>query len=846
MQTPIDILKIKRKKIIQNFTNTTKGFPLKDYTFCFDNYFLSTFENSLKKFSDNFVPFSIIALGGYGREEMCIKSDIDILFLFEKEMTQSAKDIIYEFVYPLWNIKIDVGYSVRTLSEQKNEIKNNIESFTAFLDARFLCGFSPLYMNAKKKFNDYVNSKKDKIVKELYTLNKERHKKFGNLVNQIEPNLKNGQGGLRDYHTILWLSKILFDLKTKEELKTFGYFSEKDYEEFTESLELIFNVRNRLQTLISVKSDILYFEHQKKVAEKLGFKKNELKTDVEIFLSSLHLSMECIKENYLNFLEHIKLPALSDKKRKVIKSVEKEGLCVRDGKLEFKSSKIIPKNPAILMDIFQESLKKKINIGGEAKKLIKEFIKLLPTCYENLDLLKSFEKILINENEDTLALFSMLSTNFIPHFIPEFKNIEGSIQYNQYHLYPVDKHSIKTLGVVKSFKNNKEILGEVYNKIKDKKSLFWAALLHDIGKGFSKTAHAEEGAKIAKIMLLKMRMPVKRVNIITFLIKNHLLLVESATRRDVFDKETISFVASRVKNSDNLSFLYLLTIADSKATGPKAFTSWKKELLQVLFLKVNELFYDTDFSDKKTFTLIEKKRDELSKIYGVDLIDKMSLRYLLKTQTENIKKHIDLFNTLNDKIFVWDIKKTKTTREITFCSKNYKGLLSKVTSVLTYNNIDILNATIHTWTNDIAMNVFTVSPPPDEIFEDEKWEKIKKNIDEVLSGKKEFISKIEQIASKEIAGLSNISKKNLKVRIDNKSSSFFTIINIFAYDIKGLLSMLVTTLYEENLDIKFSIIASIGEKIVDSFYVTNAEGQKIENIDSLKNILSKKLENIFS
>ena len=564
---------------------------------------------------------------------------------------------------------------------------------------------------------------------------------------------------------MLWLAKILFFAKTKKDLEILGILSPKDYENFNKSLNFIWNIRNRLQILTKKKNDTLYFEYQTMIAEELNIKSKTLVTSVENFLSSLHMNMEFIKEQYLTFTTNLDLFNTKIFKRKKYKTNTK-GIEIRNDRLEFEKSKIIPKNPMLLLKIFAESAKQKKTLGAESKRLVTEFIKFVPKLYNDKDAVKLFENILMKEDANIQVLSSMLSSKILFSFIPEFKEIASKIQYNHYHIFPVDKHSIKTFAIIKSFGEktfkDKMSYAKIYKKIAKKNTLFWAALLHDIGKGFSNTNHADKGAKIASKLFLKMGFNQKKIKDICFLIENHLFLIKAATRRDVFDLETISIVATKTKNIQNLSMLYLLSVADAMATGPKAWNSWTRELLHILFLRVNDFFGDSDFSSKTTFSSIDKKKEILLLDYDEKLIEKMSIRYLLTTKTNAIKNHIKLFENLKKNSFIWDIKKKNKRRNIVFCAKNQKGLLAKISSIFALNNINILDATINTWTNNTAMNIFTVSAPKDTMHEDEKWEKIKQDLNKILINGENFSKKIKKISRAEALKIKGVLKKKFK------------------------------------------------------------------------------------
>ncbi|MCK5712090.1 MAG: HD domain-containing protein, partial [Hyphomicrobiaceae bacterium] len=389
----------------------------------------------------------------------------------------------------------------------------------------------------------------------------------------------------------LWLARIEFKLKQPRDLEYYGRLSHEEFKDLTEALSFIWNVRNRLHLLAGRKCDQLHFENQILLAENFKFKKENGQQPVERFLGRLHSMMDFIKQQHLMFLYELGYTAGRKPRKLPEKQSTVNGIEVKRDMLNYTSSEEILSSPDLLLSVFEESMRLKIPLSAEAKRMIKEFGYLVDTDFRTLaSNVKTFERILLTPAPTFNVLKEMLSTGFLVRFIPEFKRIFNRIQYDEYHLYPVDKHLLRTVQIIKNFAADDDatdpLCVDLYKALKSKKLLLWAALLHDIGKGDLAVDHSQGGAKIAGKILSEKGFKLRDIETVSFLIERHLFLIKIATRRDIHDEETAIFCARTIKEIDRLKMLYLLTVADSMATGPKAWNDWMQTLLRDLFLKV--------------------------------------------------------------------------------------------------------------------------------------------------------------------------------------------------------------------------------------------------------------------
>ncbi|MCD6224907.1 MAG: [protein-PII] uridylyltransferase, partial [Deltaproteobacteria bacterium] len=828
------------------------------------------FEKSMvgPSMSINKNPYAIIALEGYGRQEQSIHSDVDLLLLFNKKIPERAEELIRESLYPLWDVGLDIGHATRTIKDCLTLSGQDFEVLTSLLDARFICGMSNLYSELQLQLKKKVIAKKTKkITTWLIKSNQARHMRFGDSTYLLEPNLKEGQGGLRDYHTMLWTAKIKTDLKQARDLERYGFLSHAEFQAQREALSFIWQVRNWLHYLSDRKNDQLYFEYQIKIAGLLNFSKLDGQQPVERFLSKLHGYMELVKQQHLMFLYELRYAERPKRKKTVKIQAEIEGLEIIRDRLNFTSPEAILNSPIILIKIFEESARLKIPINPEAKRLIKEFGGLVDAEFRaSASALKSFERILITYAPTFNVLNEMLNTGFLAHYLPEIKGIINRIQYDEYHLYPVDKHSLRVVQTIKEFGKDKDtshapLCAELYSELKNSGLLLWAALLHDIGKSESGSGHAKRGAGIARGILNRIGYKKESIEIISFLIEKHLLLVQTATRRDVYDEETAILCGRKIQDEERLKMLYLLTVADSVSTGPKAWNKWTASLLRSFFLKTINILQKGELATNEAIEIVARKKEELLASASTDtekesldkLYNVMSPRYRLYTPAEDILEHVRLYKSMGGADFVWDITKSgePDTRTVTTCAKDRPGLFSKIAGIFTLNDLNILDAQVYTWRNNIAIDIFKVTAPLDKIFENEKWEKAKKDLGYELSGKIDFtnrlLAKMDKNRSEMLKKSNGMRSRPNKIIIDNKSSSFYTIIEVFTYDFIGLLFGITNALFKSGLDIWIAKIATNVDQVVDIFYVRDFDGLKIDSpaqMESIKKIIEEMLPDV--
>ncbi|HEN20599.1 MAG TPA: [protein-PII] uridylyltransferase [Desulfobacteraceae bacterium] len=847
-------LKQSRENLVSDFlTGKVQDSFQQDYTEMVDLYFRMTVQESntgqlLFKKGDR---FALIAVGGYGRRELCLYSDIDTLILFDKEIPPQAKALAEELFFPLWDLGMDLGYGVRTVKDCISLSKDDFEVLTSLIDTRFICGDSQLFLSLMEALQKKVIKKSaSSFVKWISGLNDVRMTTFGDASHLLEPNLKEGIGGLREYHQILWMAKAFLSVREPEELESLGRLSVNEFIGLQDCVRFILLVRNHLHQLSGRKNDRLNFEYQEVIAKRTGYKNLPKFPAVEQFLSRLHSGMENVKTIHRSFMS-IHAPKRNVKENSVPENISK-GILVSCNEVGFVSSNIIVSDPPVIMDIFEQSCGLGLPLSLEARRQVKEYLYLVDDSFKCSPRVVSCFLRIINGRNCVETLDQMFETGFLDAFIPEFGVIRDRVQFDAYHIFPVGRHVLETVANLKSLPRQKDLfLFDIFVDIKNHEHLFLAGLFHDIGK--TGKGHARRGAQICRTILERMEYPSKWTEEISFLVNNHLLLAETATRRDLEDERVIIQTARIIGDTDRLKGLYLLAWADSKATGPSAWNEWMENLVQELFFKVLHILEGGELATPDSSQMIMKLRTGLKRKLSENinqseferLFDAMSPRYKLSTSPKDILRHMEMVLRLEKEAdaektaaFIIDVRENKYNGfwNMTFVGKDRPGLFSDIAGAMALNDINILSASIHTWRNGTAVDIFHVTKPLDPIHPSETWDKITTLLKNIFSGRLSLSYRLSRKASPSILSEKGKPTRPPQVIIDNESSDFFTLVEVFASDRIGLLYQITRTLFDLQLDIRIAKVGVKGDQIADVFYVRDMYGQKIENEQQVNEI----------
>jgi [protein-PII] uridylyltransferase len=782
---------------------------------------------------------ALAALGSYGRRELCLGSDVDLLVIHQGRLSRETSEMIRRVLYTLWDVKLEVGHSVLTFQECNRLALSDFRFLTSVMDARFLLGARSFYRLFEAAFWSKIDREKETIRRQFLLYQQKRREKYGTQEYFLEPDIKEGMGGLRDIHFMAWAAKLYFRSKRLRDVKRFSVFSHFGLDKLHESESFLLKVRNQLHLLAGGRrEDRLLLPHQPRVARSLGFKNGAFNTGPEKFMRDLHGHLNRIRYRSEEF--HVKAMELIDPQPEEPppEEISSDFQAVK-GKLVLKGGDL---SPLLVLKALAEANRRGMPLGSgliwEASKKIEEHGKTLLRIPEA----KSLFLELIYRPSDPRILRLALELGLITLFIPEFKKIRNLAQFTYYHSETVDLHSLKTLETLHDvargvYGDRWPMFKQVYDDLKNPEWLFLVGLLHDVGKGY-RGEHSARGAEIVARVLKRLGLDEEAGRVIPFLIQHHLLLANISQRRDLNDEKTAVQVAQIVGDLETLRLLLLLTVADSLATGPMASSDWKIMLLIELFFKVRRILQSGTLASPDATRTVEEHKAALSRsLVGAfsgteitELMDQVSTRYFVNVSLEDMVEHFRMALGMEDQKLFWTLKKVRhaPVTHVILCSRDRPGLFSKMVGVFTLHNISVLSGNIYTLKNGLAFDLYDVTNPLDPLREEEMWSKVLEDARQAIEDKlplDELISRKAQTVSFEESLLPYHPAE--RVRVDNEGSDFFTILEVGGGTRMGLLYDLAKRIFALGLDIRFAKVNSDKEKMTGVFYVRDASGQKI-------------------
>jgi [protein-PII] uridylyltransferase len=784
---------------------------------------------------------ALAALGSYGRREICLGSDVDLLIIHQGRLSPEMSGIISRVLYSLWDAKLDVGHAVLTLQECNRLAMSDFRFLTSVLDARFLMGSRAFYRLFEAAFWSKIERERDSILKQFLIHQKKRQEKFSNEEYFVEPDIKEGLGGLRDLHFMAWTAKIFFKCRRLGEIKRFSVFSHFALDKLHHSQSFLLKVRNHLHLLAGGRrEDRLLLPHQDKISSSLGYLDGLYNTGPEKFMRHVHLHLNRVRygseEFHMKAMDIIDPHAMEPTPDQLPKEFQ-----VLKGNIVLKGEGQLSQNPLLILQGFQEANRRGLFLGSgfiwEASKKISEDGKKLLSVPEAKTIF--MELLLRPENPKILRL--ALEIGLITLFIPEFKKIRNLAQFSYYHSETVDLHALKTLEVARDisrglYNDRWPVFQEAFKELAHPDWLFLVGLLHDIGKGY-RGDHSVKGSEYIPRILKRLGIAGEALRVIPFLVKHHLLLANTSQRRDLNDEKTSVQIAQTVGDPERLNLLFLLTVIDSLATGPMAGNDWKIMLLSELFFKVRRILERGTLASPDATKRVEENKKDLLKILKVGfskqeilhLMDQVSARYFLNTPIENVVEHFRLALALGDARLQWKRQKLKDApvTRVVLCTYDKPGLFSKMVGVFTLNNINVLSGNIFTLKDGLAFDTYEVTNPLDPYREEEMWDKILEDARMAVEDRLPLDDLINRKAKTNLLPKITYTSQFRRVTIDNEASDFFTLVEVKGGVRTGLLYDLAKAIFFLGLDIRFARVNSDKEKMTGVFYVRDASGQKM-------------------
>ena len=801
--------------------------------------------------------FALVAQGGYGRGELNPHSDIDLLFLYSRKISPLFQAVTEKLQHTLWDAGMEPAHATRSIADCIRLAESDMRVRTALLDARFLCGDYALFQEFEKRVEPrLLKTGIQRFIREKLEENNARHAQYGGSVYLLEPEVKEGEGGLRDIQTARWIARARLKARDLDALSLSGVVEAADIARLKESQDFLLRVRNELHFSTGKHQDQLTFEQQENVSAALGFEGEEALRGVEVFMRSYYLHAAQISR-LSNLIIHRVTDC--DKPRfatsYVFGRTLREGIRLSKGHVTVIKPAVLKSAPENLLRIFDDAQKYNCQLSHETRELLRQNLDLIDEEFRrSAGPNTAFFSILKWKEGVYETLAEMHRSGILGAFIPEFGRLLCMVLHDAYHIYTVDQHSLHLIKEIErlragEYAENLPLLTQLGREAEKIELLYLGMMFHDIGKGFG-GGHSEIGARMVRPIARRMRLNADDGALVEFLVRYHLLMTHTAFRRDLEDQKTIFDFAKTMGSVTNLKMLYLLTFADVKAVGPDVWNPWKASLLGELYVKTLNLLEEAEkgeFQRDDVLAVIRRVqtrvRRQLSKDYPEDAVENflevMPDRYFLSTPEDDIPAHFELmerFEGDKPEVSVAHFPERDCT-SVVVCAADRPGLFASITGVLTALQLDILNARIFTASDGRILDVFRISHHgrSEIVMGEQKWIKFRLALEGVLDGKID-VENLVRSAKPRLFSQKHAPKVTTVVNIDNEASDDFTIIEIFTEDRMGVLFTITHSLHRLGLSIHVAKISTNVDQVADVFYVTDQAGGKITEATQVETV----------
>lgn len=791
---------------------------------------------------------AIVAQGGYGRGELNPYSDLDLLFLHAWKLSPYVESVAERMLYTLWDAGLQVGHATRNLSECARMAERDMRVKTALLDARYLCGDYALYRDFEKLVESrLVKKRARRFIDEKLAETKTRHANYGGSVYLREPDVKEGEGGLRDIHAARWIARVKERIRDLDSLALNRFVSSAEVGKLKTSQDFLLRVRNELHFSAGKHQDQLTFEEQEKVSRALGYEGEEKLKGVEVFMRDYYLhaaQISRITSLIIHRLTDCSRPLFGA--RYAFAKTLREGVRISQGHLTVTKPEIFRAEPGNLIRVFADMQKRRCELSHDTRELLRDNLDLIDDRFRRSAAANiPFFHILKWKERVYETLSEMHRSGVLGAFIPEFGRLLCMVLHDAYHIYTVDQHSLRLIKEIEqlkagAYREASPLLTQLAREAEKIELLYLGLMFHDIGKGFG-GGHSEIGARMVRPIARRMQLNVDDAALVEFLVRYHLLMTHTAFRRDLEDQKTIRDFAHAMGTVVNLKMLYLLTFADVKAVGPEVWNPWKASLLGELYVKtlsVLEEMEKGEFESRDVRAVLRRLqgrvRRELAKTYPADEVNRflevMPERYFLSTPESEIPGHFELMEQFAGEGAVSTIQHfpEKDCTSVVICTQDRPGLFASITGVLAALKLDILNARIFTSTNGLALDVFRISHGGrgQNVIDPQKWTRFHSTLDGVLGGRID-VARLVEGSHRSPLVYKRAPRVPTVVQVDNEASDGFTIIEVFTEDRIGVLFAITYALHQLGLSIHVAKISTNVDQVADVFYVTDEDGGKV-------------------
>ncbi len=794
---------------------------------------------------------SIISVGGYGRREMAPFSDVDLLFLTPYKMTPWSENVIETVLYLLWDLKLKVGHSSRSIKDCLRLGSDDYTIRTAMLEHRFVCGDINLasQLNEKLWKNLFSGTAKDFISAKLKE-RENRHEKHGQRY-MVEPNVKEGKGGLRDLQSLYWIAKYVYQTQNIGDLVDLNVFRSDEYLQFEQAEEFLWAVRCQMHHLADRAIEQLSFDLQVEVASAMGYHDSRDQRAVEIFMQDYFKHATRVGDLtriFLTSLEavHAKDEPLLERIFKRKPKIDNDYIVIHN-RLAIRSEKEFLTNPINLLKLFSEALRTGLLIHPNAMRLVSANLAMVNNEFRaSTEAQQIFLELLLKHGNPERALRRMNELGFLAKFIPEFEPIVAMMQFNMYHSYTVDEHTIQCLKTLAQIEKGElvEELPIASSILKDgvnRKVIYIALLLHDIGKGRSDD-HSILGAKIAKQVSPRLGLNKQETETVEWLVRYHLLMSDMAQKRDISDPRTVRDFAKAVQSVKRLNLLTVLTVCDVRSVGPDTWNNWKATLIRQLYAETKAILEQGAEALNRENRMTEAKkalREKLSEWDNKDIKIETGRHYPPYWQGFQVDAQFAFAKLLRNlgadeiKIELTPDTDRDATR-ICFALSDHPGIFSRLAGALALVGANVVDARSYTSKDGFATAAFWIQDGDGSPYNQARFSRLRRMIEKTLSGEvitREAIKERDKFKKREKA-----FKVPTSITFDNEGSEIYTIIEVDTRDRPGLLFDLTRTLANMNVYIASAVIATYGEQVVDSFYVKDMFGLKFHSESKQKKL----------
>lgn len=803
--------------------------------------------------------YAIIALGGYGRGHFSPGSDIDLLFLFGR--VKEGDPVTRAILHTLWDLRFEVGYSTRTISDCVTAGQEDVESLTAMLESRLLAGDSDLYKTYRNTIESrFTGRRAHGFVQQKIREREQRHQRTGLSVQLQEPNLKENPGGLRDTHTVGWLLKARRNSVAPQGLLEERLLNRRSYNAYVEAFDFLLRIRSQLHFQTGKKHDILEYDLQPQVAAALGYDDAGQELGVERFMRDYYLHARTINHLTDTVCERLKAqPSMNRAADLIVRRELDDGALLSHTRVQLpkRRKRFFENDPHRLLSLFLDAQRFGAHINEAAQQGIKDNLHLIDDAFRaSPRASKIFLDILRSQAGVARTLRLMHELGVLGAYIPEFLGLTCLVQYNLYHIYTADEHTLVAFQNLERLRGSDlpqdlRTLSRVFREVPRPELLYLALLLHDAGKAARGEDHSVVGAEMARNLLTRLGLPEAHIAVVEQLVLKHLNMSHIAQRRDLGDESMVQEFAESLEGPDTLRMLYLLTYADLSAVTRTAWTAWKGNLLWELFVKAfNHMTGQArpDDSQREQKTIADRVKG-LSSRFEEDVVrahlEALPPRYAETSSEEEITRHLEMIDEIHTRKAAVRFTRSGLFTEVVVLTRDHPYRLSQICGVLATNDLSVFSAQAYTRSDGVVIDTFQVTAldgTPD--VDEARRKRFGAQLLDVLDEKTAVSGLFDRHQARWSRRRRPALRPQIEIRIENEVSDRHTVIDVFAPDETGLLFRIARALSDLDLDIATARIGTQADRAIDAFYVRHKTQGKITDAGALEGLQAQLLQKL--